>query len=308
MGLKIIETSSYLPENIVKNTDFEKYLETSDKWISSRTGIKERRFAKKEDTSNLVYKALEKLKIENREKIDMVLVATFTSDKAMPTISALIQKYLDLNENIFAIDFNMACSGFVAGLNLCEKYLENGRQAILVGGEVISKYLDKEDRNTVVLFGDGAGAVLVEKNNNKQYFETGIKSDNNSLLLEYRKINSIDKNYIHMKGKEVFRFASEILPITINNLILKNKLNIEDIDYIICHQANYRIIKYVSKKMNIPMEKFYMNLEKYGNTSAASIPIVLDEMNRKNILKKDNTIVLAGFGAGLSWAGTILKW
>lgn len=307
MGLKILGTSSYVPDNIVRNEDFEKYLDTSDEWISSRTGIKERRFSVDEDTSDLVFKSLENLNIEDKDKVDMILVATFTSDKGMPTIAALVPGLLGLKEDIFAIDFNMACSGFVAGLNLCERYLENGRQAILVGAEVISKYLDKEDRNTVVLFGDGAGAVLVEKNDVNQEFEAGIRSNEGCLKLDYRKLDS-NEDYISMKGKEVFRFASEIVPKTINNLLGKNDYSIEEIDHIVCHQANYRIINNVSKKMGIPLEKFYINLDRFGNTSAASIPIALDEMNKKNLLKDDEKVVLVGFGAGLSWTGTILNW
>lgn len=307
MGFKILETSSYLPSNIVKNDYFATYLDTSDEWISSRTGIKERRISIDEDTSDLVYKAVKKLKIDNIEKIDMVVVATFTSDKGMPTISAGIQKFLGLKEDIFAIDFNMACSGFVAGLNICERFLEPGRQAILVGAEVISKYLDKEDRNTVVLFGDGAGAVLLEKHEGKLYFENGINANDNALTLDYKKIGG-DEKLIGMEGKEVFRFAVDILPKVINNLLEKNNLSITDIDHIVCHQANYRILNSVSKKMKISIEKLYMNLDSYGNTSAATIPIALDEMNKKGLLKRGEKIIMVGFGAGLSWSGTLIEW
>ena len=237
----------------------------------------------------------------------MVVVATFTSDKGMPTISAGIQKFLGLKEDIFAIDFNMACSGFVAGLNICERFLEPGRQAILVGAEVISKYLDKEDRNTVVLFGDGAGAVLLEKHEGKLYFENGINANDNALTLDYKKIGG-DEKLIGMEGKEVFRFAVDILPKVINNLLEKNNLSITDIDHIVCHQANYRILNSVSKKMKISIEKLYMNLDSYGNTSAATIPIALDEMNKKGLLKRGEKIIMVGFGAGLSWSGTLIEW
>ncbi|MDL2310668.1 ketoacyl-ACP synthase III [Peptostreptococcaceae bacterium OttesenSCG-928-C18] len=307
MGLKILETSSYLPSNIVTNDDFAKYLETSDEWISSRTGIKERRFSLDDDTSNLAYKSVDKLNIKDKGKIDLVLVATFTSDKAMPSIASSIQKRLGLKESIFAMDFNMACSGFVAGLNLCEKYLDNGRQAILIGSEMISKTLDKNDRSTVVLFGDGAGAVLIEKNDNRQYFEIGTRPNEESLKLDARSISE-KNNYISMNGKEVFRFATETLPITIGNLLEDKNMTINDVDYVVCHQANYRILNHVAKKTKIPAEKFYMNLDKYGNTSAASIPIVLDEMNKKNLLKRGMKIVIVGFGAGLSWIGTVIEW
>ncbi|WP_100065224.1 beta-ketoacyl-ACP synthase 3 [Miniphocaeibacter massiliensis] len=307
MGLKILKTSSYLPRNVVTNNDFEKYLDTSDEWISSRTGIKERRFAVDEDTSDLVYKSVDKLNIEDKSKIDLILVATFTSDKAMPTISSSIQKRLGLMEDIFAIDFNMACTGFVAGLKLCEKYLDTGRQAILIGADLISKTLDKNDRGTVVLFGDGAGATLIEKNNKQQYFEIGTRSNDECLKLNGRNIKN-ESSFISMNGKEVFRFATEVLPVTIEKLLKEKNITIDDIDYVVCHQANYRILNYVAKKTKIQVEKFYMNLDKYGNTSAASIPIVLDEMNSKGLLKQGQRIITIGFGAGLSWVGTILEW
>ncbi|QQK08146.1 beta-ketoacyl-ACP synthase 3 [Miniphocaeibacter halophilus] len=307
MGLKILETSSYLPEEIITNDDFAKYLETSDEWISSRTGIRERRISRVEDTSQLAYSAVKNLNIKDKEKIDMVLVATFTADKSMPNISSGVQGLLGLKENIFAVDFNMACSGFVAGLNLIEKFLDEGRQAILIGAEVISKYLDKYDRNTVVLFGDGAGAVLIEKNSSKQCFESGVRSNDECLTLNYKGLEEV-REFIGMKGKEVFRFAVEIVPLTITNLLKENNLDINSIDHVICHQANYRILNSVSKKTKIPIEKFFMNLDKYGNTSASSIPIALDEMNKKGILKRGEKIILVGFGAGLSWTGTLMEW
>lgn len=307
MGLKFLSFSSYLPENIVKNEDFEKYLDTSDEWISSRTGIKERRFTINEDTSQLAYNAASKLNILDKEKIDMVLVATFTADKSMPTIASGVQNLLNLKEDIFTSDINMACSGFVAALNLAERFLENGRQAIVIGAEVISKYLDKNDRNTVVLFGDGAGAVLVEKNNKNSYFVSGTRTSDDTLNLSYKNIKNKD-SIVEMKGKEVFRFATEIVPKTITDLLEKSNLDIEDIDEIILHQANYRIIHYVAKKMNMDLEKFYMNMDKYGNTSAATIPIVLNEMNEKGLLKEGQNVIMVGFGAGLCWAGTLMEW
>ena len=307
MGLKFLRFSSYLPSNIVKNEDFEKYLDTSDEWISSRTGIKERRFSINEDTSQLSYNAASKLNIIDKDKIDMVLVATFTADKSMPTIASGVQKLLDLREDIFTSDINMACSGFVAALNIAERFLENGRQAIVIGAEVISKYLDKEDRNTVVLFGDGAGAVLVEKNDKNSYFVTGTRTSDDTLNLSYKNIAD-KKSVIEMKGKEVFRFATEIVPKAINDLLTKANLDIEEIDKIVLHQANYRIIHSVAKKMNMDLDKFYMNMDKYGNTSAATIPIVLSEMNEKGLLEEGQKVIMVGFGAGLCWAGTLIEW
>ena len=307
MGLKFLRFSSYLPSNIVKNEDFEKYLDTSDEWISSRTGIKERRFSINEDTSQLSDTAASKLNIIDKDKIDMVLVATFTADKSMPTIASGVQKLLDLREDIFTSDINMACSGFVAALNIAERFLENGRQAIVIGAEVISKYLDKEDRNTVVLFGDGAGAVLVEKNDKNSYFVTGTRTSDDTLNLSYKNIAD-KKSVIEMKGKEVFRFATEIVPKAINDLLTKANLDIEEIDKIVLHQANYRIIHSVAKKMNMDLDKFYMNMDKYGNTSAATIPIVLSEMNEKGLLEEGQKVIMVGFGAGLCWAGTLIEW
>lgn len=308
MSLILKKTSSYLPPKVVSNKYYEEYLETSDEWIRERTGIQERRFAEGEDTSSLALKAVEKLSLseEDLQDIKGIFVATCTSDYSMPTIAAMIQKKIGAEESVFSMDFNVACSGFVSGVILLEKYLELGEKAILVGAEVLSKVLDKEDRSSVVLFGDGAAAALLEKKEGSLFYDIGTRGDIDKL--KCRSINVKDeKCSLEMQGKDVFRFAVDILPKSIYRTLEKFDGKVEDIDHFVCHQANQRIIDHVRKKMKIDKDKLFMNLEKYGNTSAASIPIALDEMNKSGYLKPGQKVIVSGFGAGLSWATALIE-
>lgn len=308
MGLKILKTSKYLPSKKVSNNYFEQIMETSDEWIKSRTGIEERRFVEDEDTSNIAMKVSDKFKDEDLSKVDVILVATFTPDLLTPSISSVVQKHLNIKEDVIAFDFNMACSGFVSGLKLMDSLLENNRRGILIGAETISKVLDFNDRKTCILFGDGGAGVLVEKNQEKLHFEIGSRGEFEVLNSIGIKANQDSKSYLKMEGKEVFRFATKVIPENLEKLLDKYKMNIEEIDYFVFHQANKRIIDFVQKKYKLPEEKIYTNLEKYGNTSSASIPLVLDDMNEQNMLKEGDKIFLAGFGGGLAWASTIIKW
>lgn len=308
MGLKILSINDYLPSNIITNSDLEKNLDTSDEWIRSRTGIEERRFVENEDTSNLALKACEKFKEEDLSKVDAILVATFTPDYITPSIASLIQRDLGIKEDTIAFDFNMACSGFVAGLKLLDSLLENGRQGILVGAETISKVLDFEDRKTSILFGDGAAGVLVEKNQNKMFFDIGSRGDDQVLKAFGLTSGKVEKRKLQMEGKEVFRFATKILSQSLNKTLDNYGLDISEIDYFVFHQANQRIIENVGKKFKLPHKKLFMNLQKYGNTSAASIPLALSEMSKKDMLKDNDKVFVAGFGGGLTWASTILEW
>lgn len=308
MGLKIISTGSYLPQKIVKNTDLEKIMDTSDEWIQKRTGIAERRYVENEDTSDLAYHAaFEALKTVEAGEVKAIITASFTPNIVMPNMSSLIHNRLALGEEVFALDINMACSGFCGALKVAEGILKQGELAIVISSEVISKHLNMEDRSTAVLFGDGAGAVIVEKTEEKQYFDCGVVEGYESLMMHSKNIEQYP-DYISMNGKEVFRFAVRSVPLTINRLLGKYNMDLDEIDHIVLHQANRRIIEHVSKVLKLDIDRFYMNLSKYANTSAATIPIALDEMNRKGILKRGEKILFVGFGAGLSYCSTLITW
>lgn len=308
MGLKFIKTSRYIPPKKVTNDDLAKIMDTNDEWIRARTGIEARRFAEGEDTSDLALRAVEKFKEEDLSKVDVILVATFTPDFITPSIASIIQKELNIHNECIAFDFNMACSGFVAGLKVMDSLLNKGRRGILVGAETISKVLDMEDRTTAILFGDGAGAVLLEKNDDKLVFDIGSSGDCDVLHAMGRTVDLEKDIALRMDGKSVFRFATNIMVESVSEVLKEANLNYEDIDYYVFHQANKRIIEHVRKKLKLPEEKFYMNLQNYGNTSAASIPIAIDEMNEKGYFREDMKIVFSGFGGGLSWASTVITW
>ena len=308
MGIKILRTSRYVPPRVVENCEFEAVIDTSDEWIRERTGIERRHFVELEDTSDLALNAVEAFKNEDLSKVDAIIVATFTPDLITPSIASIIQKELGIKEDVMAFDFNMACSGFVAGLRLADSLIEEGRRAIVVGAEVISKVMDLTDRRTCILFGDGAGAVLLEKNSEPSFYDVGSRGDFDNLHALGRTSNPNADRALFMEGKEVFRFATDIMVKTIERTLNKAELSLEDIDHFVCHQANSRIISHVQKKLKLDPEKFFMNLQNYGNTSAASIPIALDEMNEKGLLKEGQKVVLAGFGGGLSWASTVIDW
>lgn len=308
MTLILNKTSSYLPSKVITNKHYENYLETSDEWIRERTGIGERRFAEGEDTSSLALKAVEKLGLIKEEIQDIkgIFVATCTSDYSMPTIASMIQKEIGAGESVFSMDFNVACSGFVSGVILLDRYLKPGEKAVLVGAEVLSKVLDPNDRSTVVLFGDGAGAALLEKKEGRLPYDIGTRGDMDKLRC--LSINTKGESCaLEMQGKDVFRFAVDILPKSIHRTLKEVEGGIDTVDHFVCHQANKRIIDHVRKKMKISEEKLFMNLEKYGNTSAASIPIALDEMNKKGYLQSGQNVIVSGFGAGLSWATALIE-
>lgn len=308
MGLKILNTGSYSPENIVSNFDLEKIMDTSDEWIRQRTGIEKRRFSKTEDTSDLALEAAKKA-LEGFDKtlIRMVLVASFTPDLMMPNMASFIHKNLGLAEDCFALDINLACSGFTAGLKLAEGYLEEGGRALVIGSEVISKHLNMEDRSTAVVFGDGAGAFLVEKNMEPMIYNHGVVEDNDDLTMVSTTLDA-RPTYLTMKGRDVYKFAVRYVPKTIKNTLKKANLDPTDIDFFILHQANARILSQVAKNLKIDEEKFPMNMASYANTSAATIPILVDEMNKANKLKQGDKLLFSSFGAGLQYSSLILEW
>lgn len=307
MGLEIKKTSSYLPKKIVKNSDFEKFLDTSDEWISSRTGIKQRRFADGETTSSMISNVCDNFCIteEERKNIKAVIVSSLSSDMIMPNLACHVQQKLSLGQDVFAADVNMACTGFVGGITMIEGLLKDGEYGIVIGAEKLSKIVDMRDRNTAVLFGDGAGGVLVKKNNEISASDFGSSYSYEALnLKDYRE----DANYVSMDGKMVYRFATEVITKSIENVLAKLNKKPDDIAYFLSHQANERILKTACKKWNVSIDKFPMNLQNVGNTSSASVALILDEVNKKGMLKKGDEIILCGFGGGLTWASYYVKW
>lgn len=305
-GISIIKTSSYLPPKIVTNADLAKIVDIDDEWVVSRSGIKERRFAEHESNANMAAAVARDL-IDGQDTADIcaILVATFTPDHFTPSVACVVQKAVGLPVDIMALDFNCACSGFLYGLNLARGILlqQPDKKVILIGSEKISPHLNFEDKGTCVLFGDGAGGVLLELKEGDNPFTFG--TDGNDVVIRCGK-EAEDK--IEMQGRDVFTFAVNVTASSIQTVLEKAGCTIDDVAHIVCHQANFRIISRVQKKLGYPMEKFFVNLEKYGNTSGASIPIALDEMNRSGQLKKQDKIILVGFGAGLTWGATMIVW
>lgn len=306
-NIKFISTGSYTPEKIMTNFDLEKIVETSDEWIYSRTGIRNRHFAAAdENTSDLAYKsalkAIEKVKYD-KSKIDLIIVATFTPDYLSPGVANLVQAKLGLSEqDIACLDINAACTGFIYSLNVASQMLNSGKyqSALVIGAEVISKVIDFKDRNTCVLFGDGSGCVIIENTleNKPSYFYT-------TSLGELDKSLYVDK-YIHMDGKKVYQFAIGAVEKAISKVLADCNLSIDDIDVIIPHQANMRIIQSVAKTMNIDKEKFFVNIHKYGNTSAASVAIALDEYRDSKKSVENEKVLLVGFGAGFTYGASVI--
>lgn len=310
-GIKILSTGYYAPAKVLDNFDFEKIVETSDEWIVSRTGIKKRHFADGESCVDLGYqaalKAVEKI---DKSKIGLIICATMTPDYFTPSTACLIQERLGLNDQeVMCFDLSAACSGFVYSLTVAQSLLQNldDKYALIIGCEELSKIIDFKDRNTCVLFGDGAGAIVACKG--EGIFASYSNSAGN---LEALKAQAIGKDgsdhYLTMAGQEVFKFAVKVIPESINAILNKTNLTLDDIDYVVCHQANYRIIRNVYKKMKSSEDKFYMNLQEYGNTSAASIPLALGEMDEKGMLKPGDKIICVGFGGGLTWGATLIEW
>lgn len=320
MAAKIIGTGSAVPGYCMKNNDFTEFIDTSDEWIVTRTGIRERRIAKEETTITLACeaakKALQSAK-SKAEEIDLILVATCSPDDFFPSTACQVQAELGA-KNAVAFDMSAACAGFLFALNTAYAYINSGvyKKVLIIGADNMTRFLDWQDRGSCVLFGDGAGAVVLESSENGVFYfvqhadgskgkvlNCSVKYED-SILKGQRKGNS----YLQMEGQEVFKFAVKTVPICIEELLRKAGMQKEEIKYYILHQANSRILLNVAKKLKEKEEKFPMNIEKYGNTSAASIPILLDEMNQEGKLQKGDVLVLAGFGAGLTWGSTLLEW
>lgn len=320
MTSRIVGTGSYLPDLIVSNDDLANIVDTNDEWITSRTGIKERRLVKEETTVMMAAKAASLAMKDGRinpEEIDLIILATMTPDKLMPSGASQVQNEIQA-VNAVAFDINGACSGFLFALNTAHAYIKSGmyKNALVIGSETLSKIIDWKDRKTCVLFGDGAGAVVVKEDTigideiimgsdgkKGNVLSCDDKSNQHPFIEE-----SSTNEFIQMDGQEVFKFAVKKVPETIEKLLIKSESKIEDIKYFVLHQANKRIIQSVGKKLKVSEDRFPMNLARYGNTSAASIPILLDEINRKEMIKKGDKIILSGFGGGLTWSAVEMTW
>ena len=320
MRTRIIGTGSCLPETVVTNDDLSKIMDTSDEWISSRTGIRERRMVKDETTASMsieaARRALEDAKFSAKD-IYLIIVVTITGDYVTPSTACEVQEAIGADKAV-AFDVNAACSGFMFALHTADAYFKAGiyKTALVLGAETLSKIMDWNDRSTCVLFGDGAGAAVLRAE------ETGILaydqgSDgakgmvlacknrlNNNPLVQ----NPKDLQYTYMDGQEVYKFAVTTVPASINKVLNEAGLSVEDIDYFALHQANIRIIQSVAKRLKVSEDKFPISLDHCGNISAGSVPILLDEINKKGMLKPGMKIVLSGFGAGLTWGSAVIEW
>ena len=321
MKTRICGTGSALPKRIVTNDDLSKIMDTSDEWIKSRTGIGARHIATEETLTDLAFHAsLQALEEAGAlpEELDMILAATLSPDNVFPSLSCELQRELGA-VNAVAFDINAACSGFLFALQTADAYIKSGRykNILVVGGEILSKMMDWNDRSTCVLFGDGAGAALVKVDSDFGILGISQGSDGakgQALTCENRRINnpymknSTDLFYTNMNGQEVYKFAVRTVPKAILEALGEAGLTVSDIDLFILHQANIRIIESVAKRLKVPMEKFPTNLQECGNISAGSVPVLLDEINRAGRIKKGDKIVLAGFGGGLTWGAAVLEW
>ena len=320
MGFEIVGNGSYLPKGILTNDMLSSVMDTNDEWILSRTGINTRRIADGETTLFMGVEA-GKLAIEEAKipasAISVVIVATITNDNVLPSVASLVQRDLGLREDgIIAFDMNAACSGFLYALTTAHSLLGDGEYALVIGSERISNIIDYTDRSTSILFGDGAGAVVIKKNDNKFVYRMGSVGNDEVLLCNlpnkrnYPFWGESDTRspYVVMDGKEVYRFAVEIGSKSIEKVLEEVKLTPDDIDCYVLHQANARIVKSVIKRLGQSEEKAYSNIDKCGNTSAASIAILIDEMRKNGKMKKGDRIIICAFGGGLTYGCAYMEY
>lgn len=324
MAVKIIGTGSYLPKNVADNHFLSTLVDTNDEWISQRTGIKERRLSggSKEGTSFMAVEAA-KAALENAgvsaEELDLIIVATVSADSIVPSTSCYVQGEIGaIRATCF--DLNAACSGFLFAMNTANAYLEMGmaKTVLILGAETLSREVDWSDRSTCILFGDGAGAAVLRKEEGEGGILASVTGSDGTqgdvLTCKSRGIQNPfykskrKKDYIQMEGQAVFRFAVTTVPKYIKHLLKKTGLEADDIKYYVLHQANRRILESIAKRLKVDMDKIPMNLDHYGNTSSASIPILLDEINRNHLLEPGDKIILSGFGGGLTWGATLIEW
>ena len=322
---RITGTGSYVPEKVLTNLDLEKKVDTSDKWITERTGIKERRIVSENETNSDLcceasQRALQAAGLKPDE-IGLIVVATMSGDMKMPSTASILQRKI-VAKRAAAFDLNAACSGFLYGLSVVDGMIRSGavQKVLLVGSEVNSRFIDWKDRATCILFGDGAGAVVMEPSKDERgIMSTDIYSDGD--MWDYicipgggsqnppsEQTVKDGMHYIKMKGNETFKVAVRTLEKLVIDTLKDNKVDPSELAMLIPHQANLRIITATAKRLKLPMNKVAINLDKYGNTSSASIPIALDEVVRANKIKEKDYILMEAFGGGLTWASALMKW
>ena len=307
-GMKLRATGRALPAKALSNEDMRQYVDTSDEWIATRTGIRQRYFCGEGENTTTLAIAAAKQALERSglaaEEIGCLLVATSSGEYAMPSTACLVHQALGLREDIPVMDVGAACAGFLYALEAARGLLlaGGGRYALVIGAEQMSFLQDMTDRSVCVLFGDGAGAAVFELTQEVEYLSVqGTRGD-----LAITVGGPQRKAYMQMEGQAVFRFATTILPQCVQQLLAKGGKTMEDVDWVVCHQANERILASSIRKLGAPAEKFYKNLDRYGNTSAASIPMCLDEMMEQGLLKEGQRVIMVGFGGGLTWAGAMV--
>lgn len=317
MSFSVLGTGMYVPQKVVTNEDISKFIDTNDEWIMQRVGVKQRHISTNETAADMGYKAalaaLENSGVK-KEEIDLILTASVSGESISPSVSCMIQNKLGVS--CMTMDINAACSAFVFMLETAAGFFARGKakKVLAIGAERLSRIVDWEDRGTCVIFGDGAGAVVLEAGDNYIDAVFHVKGGDNVIDIPqpigkspfYEGIQK--KPFIHMKGQETFKFAVNAICHDTKDLLEQNGLTFDDIKYIVPHQANQRIIDFASVMLKVPKEKFYVNIDRFGNTSSASIPIALDEMNQKGMLQKGDLLLLPAFGGGLASAACILRW
>ncbi|ALB47648.1 beta-ketoacyl-ACP synthase III [Clostridium beijerinckii] len=321
-NIKIAGIGAYLPSLVVTNDRISEFVETSDEWIVQRTGMRERRISEGENTSDISTKAaklaLERAGIDAKD-LDLIIVATISPDMFIPSVACLVQSNLDADKAA-CFDISVACSGFVYGLETAKALMMsmNYKNALVIGAEVLSKVTDWTDRSTCILFGDGAGAAVLKRDQAPGIIKSYLRADGKkgeALTIgatdfdtPFSKEKKLAKRTIDMNGREILRFAVSAIDEAVTEVMKDTNVSFDDIKYIVPHQANYRIIKLAAEKLKLSEDKFYLNLEKVGNTSAATVPIALNEMYEKGLLNKGDKIILVAFGGGLTYAATLLEW
>ena len=308
-GLKLLGTGYALPTRVLDNDAMTTYVETSDEWITTRTGIRQRHFCGEgESTTTLAIEAARKALDDSgldKSEIGCVIVATSSGEYVMPSTACLVHKALALREDIPVFDLGAACAGFLYAVDAARAMLlaHGGRAALVIGAEQMSQLLDMADRNTCVLFGDAAGAAVFALDEDAEYaYVCGTRGDMAIQVGGPRRTLPMT-----MEGQNVFRFAVSTIPATVEELLEKTGKTLDEVDWVVCHQANQRIIDASVRRLGVPAEKFYKNLDRYANTSAASIPLALAEMKESGKLTSGQRVILVGFGGGLTWAGVMLR-
>lgn len=320
MTAKIIGIGTYVPEQIVTNKDLMSFLDTDDAWIQERTGIKERRISKDKGTVEMAVEAAKKA-VEDAgirpEELELIILATSTGDKSFPSAACEVQAALGA-DNALAFDITAACSGFIYGLHIVQGFFKSGmyKTGLIIGAETISRAVDWTDRGSCILFGDGAGAAVVRASETgvihtaagsdgrkAQVLSCTARTHENCLTGKKPELG-----YMQMDGQEVFKFAVKKVPEIVTQVLSEAGVDKDEIQHFVLHQANLRILEGASRRLKVPMEKIPVNIDRFGNTSAASIPLLLNEMKQDGRLKKGDKLVMAGFGAGLTWGAALLEW